>query len=41
VDVKALTDSAAADIKLAREWRPGAITDDGEGPLQGDTNFRK
>jgi hypothetical protein len=40
VDLNALTGSAAADISLARDWRAGAITDDGEGPIRGDTNFR-
>jgi hypothetical protein len=41
VDLNALTESAAADIALAKDWRPGSITDDGEGPVKGDTNFRK
>ena len=41
VDLNALTASAAADIVVAQDWRPGAITDDGEGPVKGDTNFRK
>ena len=40
VDLNALTASAAADITVARDWRPGAITDDGEGPIRGDINFR-
>jgi hypothetical protein len=30
-----------ADIDVAREWHPGNITDNGEGPVVGDTNFRK
>jgi hypothetical protein len=41
VDLNALIASAAADITVAREWRPGTITDNGEGPTVGDTNFRK
>jgi hypothetical protein len=41
VDLKALTASAAADIALAKGWHSGTITDDGEGPIKGDTNFRK
>jgi hypothetical protein len=41
VDLNALTASAAADIALAKDWHPGTITDDGEGPIQGDTNFRR
>ena len=41
VDLNALTPSAAADIALAKDWRPGTITDNGEGPVKGDTNFRK
>ncbi len=41
VDLNALTASAAADIALAKDWRPGTITDDGEGRVKGDTNFRK
>ena len=41
VDLNALTASAAADIDVARQWHPGTITDDGEGPVVGDTNFRK
>ncbi len=41
VDLNALTASAAADIGVAKDWRPGTITDDGEGPVKGDTNFRK
>ncbi|MEO8593520.1 MAG: carbohydrate-binding family 6 protein [Candidatus Solibacter sp.] len=41
VDLNALTAAAAADITLAREWQPGTIKDDGEGPIRGDTNFRQ
>ncbi len=41
VDLNALTASAAADVDIAREWHPGTITDNGEGPVVGDTNFRK
>jgi hypothetical protein len=41
VDLNALTASAAADIDVARQWHRGTITDDGEGPVVGDTNFRK
>jgi len=41
VDLNALTSSAAADIEVARQWHPGTITDNGEGPVKGDTNFRK
>ena len=41
VDLNALTASAVADIDVAREWHPGTITDNGEGPVVGDTNFRK
>src|SRR5436305_3993570 len=41
VDLNALTASAVADIDVARQWHPGAITDNGEGPVVGDTNFRK
>jgi hypothetical protein len=41
VDLNALTASAAADIALAKDWHPGTIADDGEGPVKGDTNFRK
>src|SRR3954468_3007259 len=41
VDLNALTASAVADIDVARQWHPGTITDDGEGPVVGDTNFRK
>ena len=41
VDLNALTAAAAADIVVARDWRHGTITDDGEGPVKGDTNFRK
>ena len=41
VDLNALTASAAADIDVARQWHPGTIADDGEGPVVGDTNFRK
>lgn len=40
VDLNALTSSADADIGVIRQWRPGSITDDGEGPTRGDTNFR-
>ena len=39
VDLNALTVSAAADIAVARDWHSGTITDDGEGPVKGDTNF--
>lgn len=41
VDLNALTASAAADITMARDWRPGTITGDGEGPTKGDIIFRK
>jgi hypothetical protein len=41
VDLNALTASAAADIAMAKDWHRGTITDDGEGPIKGDTNFRK
>ena len=41
VDLNALTASAAADIDIARQWHPGTITDNGEGPTVGDTNFRQ
>ncbi len=41
VDLNALTPSAEADIAVARDWQQGSITDDGEGPIKGDTNFRK
>jgi hypothetical protein len=41
VDLNALIDSAEADIDVARKWHPGTITDNGEGPVVGDTNFRK
>jgi hypothetical protein len=41
VDLNALTASAAADIGVAKNWHPGTITDNGEGPVKGDTNFRK
>jgi hypothetical protein len=41
VDLNALTASAVADIALAKDWHPGTIKDDGEGPVKGDTNFRK
>ena len=41
VDLNALTASAAADVDVARHWHPGTITDNGEGPAVGDTNFRK
>jgi len=41
VDLNALAASAAADIDVARQWHPGTITDNGEGPVVGDTNFRK
>jgi hypothetical protein len=41
VDLNALTASAVSDIEVAREWHPGTITDNGEGPVVGDTNFRK
>jgi hypothetical protein len=41
VDLNALTASAAADIALAKDWHPGTITDDGEGPVKVDMNFRK
>jgi len=41
VDLNALTESAAKDIDVAREWHSGTITDNGEGPVVGDTNFRK
>ena len=40
VDLNALTASAEADIAVARDWHPGTITDDGDGPVRGDTNFR-
>ena len=40
VDLNALTASAEADIAVARDWHIGTITDDGEGPVRGDTNFR-
>jgi hypothetical protein len=40
VDLNALTANAEADIAVARDWHPGTITDDGEGPVRGDTNFR-
>jgi hypothetical protein len=41
VDLNALIASAEADIGVARDWHPGTIADDGEGPVRGDTNFRK
>jgi len=41
VDLNALTASVVADIDVARQWHPGTITDNGEGPAVGDTNFRK
>ena len=41
VDLNALTASVVADIDVARQWHPGTITDNGEGPVVGDTNFRK
>ena len=41
VDLNALVDSAGADIDVARQWHPGTITDSGDGPVVGDTNFRK
>jgi CRISPR/Cas system-associated protein endoribonuclease Cas2 len=40
VDLNALTASAESDIAVARDWHPGQIADDGEGPVRGDTNFR-
>ena len=42
VDLNELTSRAVAqDIAVAKNWRAGTITDDGEGPIKGDTNFRK
>jgi len=41
VDLNALTASAEADIDIAKQWKPGTITDSGEGPTVGDTNFRQ
>jgi len=41
VDLNALSASAAADVDVARHWHPGTITDNGESPAVGDTNFRK
>ena len=41
VDLNELTSRAEADIAVAKDWRQGSVTDDGEGPIKGDTNFRK
>jgi hypothetical protein len=41
VDLNELTSRAEADIAVARDWREGSVTDDGEAPIKGDTNFRK
>ena len=41
VDLNQLTLQAQADIAVAQDWRKGSVTDDGEGPIKGDTNFRK
>jgi hypothetical protein len=40
VDLNALVAEAEADIAVAKDWRQGTITDDGEGPARGDINFR-
>ena len=39
VDLNTLSASAEADISVARNWKQGTITDDGEAPIRGDTNF--
>jgi hypothetical protein len=30
VDITALTEKAAADLTLARDWKPGSLKDDGK-----------